>query len=94
MQVVFKERWGPKSWLVDFDGPYENTRPPHVEVQGFVPTPGSAHALSNLHVINRKALAWDVAGVTNNGRPAHFTVYYGADAADRLPQFQSVHRGD
>lgn len=86
--ITFKEPWGARSWLVDYDGPYANTRPPHVEVIGYTPTPGSVHALTNLHVINKKAMAWDVEGVTNHGMPAHFTVYYGGDALAEMERFK------
>ena len=75
--IKFTKPWGQRSWLVEYDGPFSNNRPPHVEVIGYTPTPGQECALTNLHVISPRALAWDVEGVTNRGRGAHFTVYFG-----------------
>lgn len=85
--IIFTKPWGKRSWLVEYDGPYNNSRPPHVEVVDFDPTPGSSHPLKNLHVMGGKALVWDVEDVTNRGEQAHFTVYYGDDPHLQMPGF-------
>lgn len=50
--ITFLKPWGKNSWLVTYDGPYNNTRPAHVEV-GEVNMqkykPGFKFTLSNLH---------------------------------------------
>ncbi len=77
--IRFIKLWGKKAWSVEYEGPYSNKRPPHVEVVGFSPRRGQVCRLQNLRAISGRALAWQVEGVTNDGSPAHFTVYYGED---------------
>lgn len=88
--VTFVKPWGKKSWLVEYSGPYDNERPPHVEV-GEVNMnkykPGFKFTLSNLHT-SGNAVMWDVDRLKNDkGQRAHFTVYYGKDNQKLLPQF-------
>jgi len=81
--IIFLERWGRKSWRVAYDGPYENDRDKHVECVGFSPHAGMQCVLSNLHC-DGKAVMWDVEGVTNGSHGAHFTVYFGNDARQKV----------
>lgn len=83
--IKFLEPWGRRSWLVEYDGPYKNNRPPHVEVIGYTPTSGQVCALSDLRVVSPRALAWTVEGARNKHDPAHFTVYFG-DAPESVLQ--------
>lgn len=88
--IVFDKPWGKKSWLVKYDGPYNNTRPAHVEV-GEINMgkykPGFKFTLSNLHT-SGGAVMWDVDRLKNEkGQRAHFTVYYGSDPQGQLPKF-------
>lgn len=91
--ITFLEPWGKRSWKVTFDGPYENDRFPHVEVgeeNMNKHVAGEKHALSNLHA-SGKALMWDVADCVNSlsrDKRAHFTVYFGADARQKISAFQ------
>lgn len=85
--VKFTKPWGRRSWLVDYDGPYNNNRPPHVQVIGYTPTPGQVCTLTNLHTISPRALAWEVEGVTDKGGRAHFTVYFGDSPAEVLADY-------
>lgn len=85
--ITFTGPWGRKSWHVNYDGPYNNNRPPHVEVQGFTPDVGRAYKLRDLRAISSKALAWTVEGAYNSGREAHFTVYFGDNPGGDLTQF-------
>jgi hypothetical protein len=86
--IVFTKPWGERSWLVQYAGPYQNNRPPHVEVVGYTPTAGQVCRLTNLRVTSPRSLGWDVEGVTNRGAPAHFTVYFGAQPGARTHEFQ------
>lgn len=91
--VTFTAPWsGGDAWLVDYSGPFENDRPPHVQVGK---TNVSVHAglfacLSNIHTAGSKAIEWDVDGVWNSalGEPAHLTVYYGPDAKSKINDFR------
>lgn len=120
-QITFLEPWGRHSWKVQYDGPYDNDRPPHVELgesnMNCVKA-GDTFTLSNLHCsgnVAKGAVMWDVGvanessryavlrtdpadvasdvktvqNLRNPARPqkAHFTVYFGADAYDKLPHF-------
>ena len=92
--VTFLEPWtGGDAWLLNYTGPYENDRPPHSQV-GIPPpehvVPGLFACLTNLHVVGKSALEWDVVGVHNNrlNEQAHFTCYYGPQAADKLDEFR------
>lgn len=85
--ITFKEPWGRKSWLVIYDGPYANDRPPHVEVGADAMknhVPGETHVLRHLHVAGR-AVMWDIDSDNLHG---HFTVYFGSDARQRMSEFQ------
>ena len=92
--VTFVGPWtGGDAWLLNYTGPYENDRPPHSQV-GIPPpanvVPGLFACLTNLHVVGKSALEWDVSGVHNNrlNEQAHFTCYYGPHAADKLDEFR------
>ena len=88
--VTFTAPWGRRSWRVEYDGPYENDRLPHVEVgteNMDAHVPGEVHTLSRLHV-RGKAVMWDVDGCLNRKHKAHFTVYFGPDAASRVLELQ------
>lgn len=85
--ITFNTIWGQNSWLVDYNGPYDNKRPPHVAV-GVVNinshVPGEVYTLSNLRR-QGNAIMWTVDGLYHTGAngtttSAHFTVYYGRDA--------------
>lgn len=100
--ITFTKPWGMKSWLVDYTGTYNNSRPPHVELRRDVNSvgtlydtmlPGSTYSLSNLRKIG-KAVMWDVDGLTlDDGENAHFTVHFGnrrvEDFCIRFTRFQS-----
>jgi hypothetical protein len=58
---------------------------------GFTPEEGMQCELYNLHRGGKEGMAimWDVKGVTNRGYKAHFTVYYGPNAAaQKLDNFR------
>lgn len=86
--ITFVKPWGMKSWLVNYNGPYLNSKPPHVEVVNFIPNTNRSYRLTNLHLMGRNAVVWDVVGAKNNGSTAHFIVYYGANAASQLKNLQ------
>ena len=90
--VTFIGPWpGGDAWLVNYTGPYSNDRPPHVQV-GTDPdvTVGQFACLSNLRAATKSAIEWDVEGVWNNrlNERAHFTCYYGPDAASKVDEFR------
>lgn len=95
--VTFVEPWGPRSWKVSHNlsqGLYRNDRRPHVEVgesnmRNQIYSAGKTYSLINPHIINRKAIAFDVEGVLNGTKQAHFTVYFGTDARQYLKEYQS-----
>ena len=84
--ITFTKPWGERSWLVEYSGPYSNSRHPHVEVVDYTPISGQTCLLRNLRVISCKALAWDVENVTNKGERAHFTVYFGENPESKLAE--------
>jgi hypothetical protein len=55
--ITFLEPWGRNSWKVQYDGPYKNDRPPHVELgeanMGCVKA-GDTFPLTNLHASGMK----------------------------------------
>lgn len=86
-RITLRTIWGKNSWLVHYNGPYNNERYPHVAVGATninSHRPGEVYTLSNLRR-QGNAIMWTVDdlyhtgtnGVTTN---AHFTVYYGKDA--------------
>ena len=92
--VTFTGPWsGGDAWLVYYTGPYENNRPPHVQV-GRDPDvkAGQFACLTNLRAATKSAIEWDVVGVVNKAggkdAVAHFTVYYGPDAKDHVDEFR------
>ena len=92
--VTFTGPWpGGDAWLVNYTGPYENDRPPHVQV-GRDPDvkAGQFACLANLRAATKSAIEWDVVGVVNKAggkdAVAHFTVYYGPDARDHVDEFR------
>ena len=92
--VTFTGPWtGGDAWLVNYTGPYENNRPPHVQV-GRDPDvkAGQFACLTNLRAATKSAIEWDVVGVVNKAggkdAVAHFTVYYGPDAKDHVDEFR------
>ena len=92
--VTFLEPWtGGDAWLVSYSGPYENDRPAHVQV-GAAPevAAGQFACLTNCNAATAKAIEWDVPSVYNKRLRdiAHFTVYFGPKAADRLTEFCTV----
>ena len=91
--VTFTGVWsGGDAWLVDYTGPFENDRPPHVQVgkTNVSVYKGLFACLSNIHTSGSKAIEWDVDGVWNSalGEPAHMTVYYGPDAKSKINDFR------
>jgi hypothetical protein len=88
--ITFTEKWGNESWKVSYSGPYENSREKHVEVgSGNMDNynAGDSFSLSKLHV-HGNAVMWNVNGCKNGRHTAHFTVYYGSDAAKRINSFK------
>ena len=77
------------SWLVDYDGPYENDRKPHVEVgenNMKLLRSGQRANLTNLRR-ERNSIMWTVNNVYHqNGRLAHFTVAFGRSSVNRSVQ--------
>lgn len=67
--VTFTGPWtGGDAWLVDYTGPFENDRPPHVQVgkTNVSVYKGLFACLSNIHTAGSKAIEWDVDGVWNS----------------------------
>ncbi len=63
--VTFVGPWsGGDAWLVTYVGPYQNDRPPHVQV-GKTPevTVGQFACLDNIHTVGKSAIEFDVEGV-------------------------------
>ena len=103
--ITFTKPWGRKSWLVNFEGKYENDRPPHVELVSqkelddgvrdsiyHTMVSGTQFGLKDLHR-NGNTIAWRVEGLMReNGRtPAHFTVHYGNRSLhDFLPAKETI----
>ena len=92
--VTFFAPWdGGDAWLVNYTGPFENDRPPHVQV-GRDPDvkAGQFACLTNLRAATKSAIEWDVVGVVNKAggkdAVAHFTVYFGPDAKDHVDEFR------
>lgn len=89
--VTFVGPWpGGDAWLVNYTGPYENDRPPHVQVGTDPDVIPRFACLTNLRAATSKAVEWDVVGVINKAANdvAHFTVYYGPDASSRVDEFR------
>ena len=86
--IVFVQKWGVKSWLVDFNDKYDQDRPPHVELRQNESeentmydkiVPYSIFRVVNLHR-KGKAIMWDVDMADFNETPEeipHLTVHYG-----------------
>ena len=86
--IVFVQKWGLRSWLVNFNGMYDQVRPPHVELRQNESeentmydkiVPYSIFLVFNLHR-NGKAIMWDVDMADFNRTPEkipHLTVHYG-----------------
>ena len=86
--VIFLKRWGRNSWLVSFNGPYDQSRSPHVrlrfqhdstmydEMNSF-----SEYRLVNLHR-NNDAIMWNLllpnAVQERIPHVLHLTVHYGS----------------
>ena len=80
-------RWGPNSCLVNYDGKYRNTRPPHIAIQREF-TGGEVFRLGppyyKEHVLPSGVTVYTVMRPvieTDNEKDeeiAHFTVYHGA----------------
>lgn len=90
--ITFSEPWGKNSWKVNYDGPYDNNRLPHVEVGETNMNrynAGEIYKLVNLRSTGR-AIMWDVVGVDNSREKggAHFTVYFGPDAKVKVNDFK------
>ena len=77
--IEFDKPWGGRSWLVKYSGPYDNDRPPHVEVGAAGMDSVKAGQVCTLTNLRRRgrAVMWDVVGVKNGSYGAHFTVYFG-----------------
>ena len=89
-KIRFYDEWGPRSWLVYYDGPYCNNRPPHVQLRGRTcqtntiydrMLPGTEYELVNLRKIGT-AVMWTVEGLLvldqhGNETAAHFIVHNG-----------------
>ena len=84
--VKFIRKWGLKSRLVDFNGKYDQVRPPHVELRQNKSeentfddkmVPYSVYRVCNLHK-KGKAIMWDVDIADFNRTPEmHLTVHFG-----------------
>lgn len=70
-----------KSIAVTYNGPYHNSRPPHVQTQQN-PQSGESYILGKrtTKVLNdgRYVVMYEVDGLTDGRFPAHITVYYGS----------------
>lgn len=95
--VVFFAPWdGGDAWLVNYTGPFENDRPPHVQVgkdQIKNHTAGEFYCLDNIHVVGKSAIEWDVVGCYNSAlkQGAHMTCYYGPNAKSKCVRNRSTH---
>ena len=89
--VTFFGPWpGGDAWLVNYTGPFSNDRPPHVQLGAHPDVrEGQVACLSACRAATSKAIEWDVDGVWNAAlnETAHFTVYYGSDAAKKLDTY-------
>lgn len=91
--VTFVQPWGKRSWLVQHElngAPFLNDRQPHVELgQGNMDKvkAGDTFALTNPHVVSGRAVVFDLVGLNKGTEPAHFTVYFGQDAATKLAAY-------
>jgi len=84
--VTFREPWGKRSWLVDYDGPYENDRKSHVELGESNMKSVQSGQRANITDLRRErnAILWTVEDVHHqNKRLAHFTVAFGRSFAKR-----------
>ena len=81
-EITFGERWGRRSYLVTYDGPYENDKPPHVQTpeENLTGKTFQLGARKQVRVRDKTAVIYDVPGVTNRGEVAHITVYFGVGA--------------
>ena len=75
-----------RSWYVTFDGPYDNTRPRHVELRSSPwqpwPTLATQGATLSLYGLRKRgqAIMWYVDGIFVDDDPrrrVHFTVHFG-----------------
>ena len=73
--IMFAEKWGERSWLVQYDGPYDNPRPRHVQLRADASklgTPydtmvaGAEYKLVELHQIAKNTIAWCVDDLVLN----------------------------
>jgi hypothetical protein len=86
--IKFTEKWGNKSWKVEYKGKYDNDRPPHVEVdENYKDLGGKVFKISNIKATG-KAIMWTVEGIKNKNKDAHFTVYFGENAKEKLDSFK------
>jgi hypothetical protein len=93
IEIEFVKPWGKKSWIVKYSGPYDNSRPCHVELRRGLDTDsalydsmttGRRFTLSNLRKIGQTVI-WDVDKlILDNGVKAHFTVHYGPCPASQF----------
>ena len=77
--IVFLRPWGPNSWLVHYDGPYDNDRERHVSFEAAcmdMPTAGQICKLSDL-IVRGPSCQWSVQGILGDPQ-VHFTVAYGS----------------
>ena len=78
--VIFNRPWGKRSWLVDYDGHYENDRKAHVELgENNMNSVLAGHKANLINLRKeRNAIMWTVDNVYNHqGKLAHFTVAFG-----------------
>ena len=86
LYITLRCKWGPRSWLVNFDGPYQSDRPPHVEccVSEDQWRSHMSYPLTNLRRVGR-SYQWAVIGLRrHDGSAAHFTVYYASGVEEEL----------
>ena len=89
-EVVITSKWGPKSWLVAHSPelPYLNDRPPHIEAAHNKHMKiGMRLRLGKLYRYG-PAICWEVIGVSNGDKPAHFTVAYSREVSLSLRSFE------
>ena len=90
--TIFGPWPGGDALLVNYTGPFQNDRPPHIQVGASELSKhkrGEVWCLSNCRAVGSSAIEYDVPGVYNSalGEVAHLTVYYGSNAASHVGTF-------
>jgi hypothetical protein len=90
--TIFGPWKGGDALLVNYTGPFQNDRPPHIQVGAAELTKhkaGEVWCLTNCRAVGSNAIEYDVPGVYNAAlaQAAHLTVFYGSGAASKVPTF-------